>query len=324
MDDKVQINEKDEIIEIEKQKEDKKEISKEEEEKNKNENKKVENTVISNNSIEKDDSKEIVTDINLNVSDNKSDNEKKENQMIEIQDQPRVIIIPIGKIIFGIIAILLIMVLFSNISKILPEKKEKNINEEISLEYNENGAFLLEINENGKGEYARGKIVRGTVKVGDEIELIGLDEKSIFSTVSEIYVDRSNEKHKNVESAKIGENVEIHFKVDKENIKIGKVLAQKGTITASNRVEVNISPSEYLEKSEEEKEIENGKTYTFYVRQTNIKGSIELDRDKIKISKDNKNFKIIINLEKSVAIDKNTKFYLVEGGRKLIECIVTK
>ncbi len=346
MDDNIQINEEEKKDKEEKEIEklENKEIIVENKEDNKNEktdegkleDKKEEiiedkteedNSVIEEKKEDKNDEKaEIDTNIkNDNIENDKIDeNEDKTKAETQTESQNRVIIIPIGKIIFVILGLIIIMLIFSNLPKIFPDKKIINIDEEINIEYSEAGAFLFEISENGKGEYAKGKIVRGTVKVGDEIQLIGLDEESVLLKVTEIYIDNANEKHKNVKSAKIGENAEIHFKIDKDKIKIGKVLAKKDTIKTSKKIEVNMSPTEYVEKNEIEKKIENGKTYNFYIRQINSKGIIELERNSISISKDNKNFKVVINLEKSVAVDKNTKFYLVEGGRKLIECTVTK
>ena len=341
MDDKIQINEEEknnkeekELEEIENKIQDKEDIIEEKveeksedkvEEKVEDEIEEKKDNEISENEEKADEKNEADSDMKNESIDKK---ETGETQVVvtQIQNetQNRVIIIPIGKIIFGILGMIIIMSIFSSIPKIFPDKKPINGEEEINVEYNENGAFLFEINENGKGEYAKGKIVRGTVKVGDEIQLLGLDEESALSKVTEIYIDNANEKHKKVESAKIGENAEIHFKIDKDKIKIGKVLAKKDTIKTYKKMEVNISPTEYIEKNEIEKKIENGKTYNFYIRQINMKGTVDIERNSISISKDNKNFKAVINLEKSVAVDKNTNFYLVESGRKLIECTVTK
>lgn len=315
MDDKIQINKEEK--DNQEEKENSQEIEKKEDILEENEKFNESNT--SNNNEEKESKEEEKQE---KESENK--NEDVENQMVETQPQNRVIIIPLGKIIFGVFAIAIIMIIFANIPKTLPVGKWRKAEEKISYEYNENGAFLFEITENGKGEYARGKIVRGTIKVGEQIELVGLGEKNIVSTVTEIYIDKGNEIHKNVESAKIGENAEIHFKIAIDQIKIGKVLAKKDSIKTSKKVEAIIGPSEYLEKSEKEKEIENNKTYNFYIRQINMKGRVELERTKISISKEDKNFKIIIDLDKEVAVDKNTIFYLVESGKKIIECTVTK
>lgn len=148
-----------------------------------------------------------------------------------------------------------------NAEETLEEKDTKpTVDPKTNLSYTEKGAFLMYINDVwkriGKGTLAVGTIKRGTVKVGDKVQLVGLDQKIIETKVAKIEKLREKEDAK---SAKVGDYVGIILDKVTANIENGQVIAQKNSITTSKSIEVEL----YI-YTESERGLESPLTKTDY------------------------------------------------------------
>lgn len=148
-----------------------------------------------------------------------------------------------------------------NAEETLEEKDTKpTVDPKTNLSYTEKGAFLMYINDVwkriGEGTLAVGTIKRGTVKVGDKVQLVGLDQKIIETKIAKIEKLREKE---DVKSAKVGDYVGIILDKVTANIENGQVIAQKNSITTSKSIEVEL----YI-YTESERGLESPLTKTDY------------------------------------------------------------
>ncbi|CAM3107238.1 translation elongation factor 1A (EF-1A/EF-Tu) [Lactobacillus bombicola] len=173
--------------------------------------------------------------------------------------------------------------------------------------------FLMPVEDvftiTGRGTVASGRIDRGTVKVGDEVEIVGLVEKVIKSVVTGLEMF-----HKTLDSGEAGDNVGVLLRgIDRDQVVRGQVLAAPGSIQTHNKFKGQV----YVLKKEE------GGRHTpffsdyrpqFYFHTTDITGEIELpEGTEMVMPGDNTEF--TVTLIKPAAIEKGTKFTIREGGR---------
>ena len=173
--------------------------------------------------------------------------------------------------------------------------------------------FLMPVEDvftiTGRGTVASGRIDRGTVKIGDEVEIVGLVDKVLKSVVTGLEMF-----HKTLDLGEAGDNVGVLLRgIDRDQVVRGQVLAAPGSIQTHKEFKGQV----YILKKEE------GGRHTpffsdyrpqFYFHTTDITGEIELpEGTEMVMPGDNTEF--TVTLIKPAAIEKGTKFTIREGGR---------
>ena len=173
--------------------------------------------------------------------------------------------------------------------------------------------FLMPVEDvftiTGRGTVASGRIDRGTVKIGDEVEIVGLVDKVLKSVVTGLEMF-----HKTLDLGEAGDNVGVLLRgIDRDQVVRGQVLAAPG----SSQTHTEFKGHAYVWKKDE------GGRHTpffsdyrpqFYFHTTDITGEIELpEGTEMVMPGDNTEF--TVTLIKPAAIEKGTKFNIREGGR---------
>jgi len=161
----------------------------------------------------------------------------------------------------------------------------------------------------GRGTVATGKIEAGTINVGDEVQLLGMGDETLTSTVTGVEMFR-----KLLDSGEAGDNVGLLLRgIEKEAIKIGMVVAKPGTITPHTKFKAEI----YVLKKEEggrHTPFQNKYRPQFYIRTTDVTGEIFLPEGREMVMPGD-NVTIDVHLIYPVAINKGLRFAIREGGR---------
>jgi len=172
--------------------------------------------------------------------------------------------------------------------------------------------FLMSVEDvfsiSGRGTVATGRIEQGKVKVGEEVEIVGLrpTAKTICTGV-EMF-------RKELEEGLAGDNVGLLLRgVDKEGIERGQVLAKPGSITPHTKFKAEIY---VLTKEEGGRHTPFFKNYRpqFYFRTTDVTGSIDLP-ESVEMIMPGDNTAITVELISPIAMEKGLKFAIREGGR---------
>ena len=181
--------------------------------------------------------------------------------------------------------------------------------------------FLMPVEDvfsiKGRGTVATGRIERGKVKVGDEIEVVGLtDTRKVVVTGVEMF-------HKSLEEGQAGDNAGILLRgVEKKDIERGVVLAKPGSITPHTDFSAEI----YVLKKEEggrHTPFFSGYRPQIYIRTTDVTGEIKLPEGvEMVMPGDNANVKV--SLIKPVAMEEGSTFAIREGGKTVGAGVVTK
>jgi elongation factor Tu len=177
--------------------------------------------------------------------------------------------------------------------------------------------FLMAIEDvfsiTGRGTVATGRVERGTVKIGDTVELVGLGTtKSTTVTGLEMF-------QKTLDESVAGDNVGILLRgVQKTDIERGMVLAKPGSITPHTKFEAQV----YVLTKEEggrHTPFFPGYRPQFYVRTTDVTGKIESfradDDSATQMVMPGDRVKMIVELIQPIAIEKGMRFAIREGGR---------
>ena len=169
----------------------------------------------------------------------------------------------------------------------------------------------------GRGTVATGRVERGKIKVGDEVELVGISEETSKTTVTGVEMFR-----KLLDYAEAGDNVGALLRgMAREDIERGQVLAAPGTITPHT----NFSAEVYVLSKEE------GGRHTpfftnyrpqFYFRTTDVTGVIELPEGTEMVMPGD-NVTIDVELIHAIAIEEGTRFSIREGGRTVGSGVVS-
>jgi elongation factor Tu len=183
-------------------------------------------------------------------------------------------------------------------------------------------AFLMPIEDvfsiEGRGTVVTGKIEKGTIKIGEPIEIIGLEPK-----IKEAVVTGLEMFHKLLEYAEAGENVGILLRgIKKTDIKRGQVISKPGSIKAYKKFEAQV----YILSKEE-----GGRHTPFFTnyrpqlfcRTADITGSIKLPEE-IKMVIPGDNVKITIELITPIALNQGLNFAIREGGKTVGAGVVSK
>lgn len=169
----------------------------------------------------------------------------------------------------------------------------------------------------GRGTVATGRIERGAVKVGEEVELVGLrPTKKTVVTGVEMF-------RKSLDSGQAGDNVGLLLRgVEKEDIERGQVIAKPGSITPHTDFEAEVY---ILTKDEGGRHTPFQKGYKpqFYIRTTDVTGEVELpEGTELVMPGDTVTFKV--SLIQPVAIEAQMRLAIREGGRTVGAGVVTK
>ena len=179
--------------------------------------------------------------------------------------------------------------------------------------------FLMPVEDvfsiTGRGTVATGRIERGMVKVGDEVELVGLGETR-KTTVTGVEMFR-----KQLDQGQAGDNVGALLRgVDKTEIQRGQVLAKPGSITPHHKFTANV----YVLKKEEggrHTQFFPGYRPQFYIRTTDVTGSIKFEGEMVMPGD---NVVMEVELINPVAIEQGMRFAIREGGRTVGAGVVDK
>ncbi len=172
--------------------------------------------------------------------------------------------------------------------------------------------FLMPVEDvfsiSGRGTVATGRIERGTVKVGEEIEIVGIKDTQ-KTTVTGVEMFR-----KEMEQGEAGDNCGILLRgTKKEDIERGMVLCKPGSITPHTKFTAEIY---VLSKEEGGRHTPFFNNYRpqFYVRTTDVTGSITLPEGTEMVMPGD-NVKISVELIAPIAMEEGTRFAIREGGR---------
>ncbi len=169
----------------------------------------------------------------------------------------------------------------------------------------------------GRGTVVTGRIEAGIIKVGEEIEIVGIKD-TLMTTCTGVEMFR-----KLLDEGRAGDNVGVLLRGTKrEEVQRGQVLAHKGTINPHTKFEAEIY---VLSKEEGGRHTPFFKGYRpqFYFRTTDITGEMILPDD-IEMVMPGDNIKISVNLIAPVAMDEGLRFAIREGGRTVGAGVVSK
>jgi elongation factor Tu len=180
--------------------------------------------------------------------------------------------------------------------------------------------FLMPVEDvfgiKGRGTVVTGRIERGTVKVGQEIEIIGMKEtrKTVVTGV-EMF-------HKTLETAEPGDAVGCLLRgIERDDVERGQVLAQVGSITPHTNFDAQV----YILTKEEggrHTPFFNGYKPQFYIRTMDVTGSIELPSG-VEMAMPGDDIQMKIKLLVPVAMEEGLRFAIREGGRTVGAGLVT-
>ena len=161
----------------------------------------------------------------------------------------------------------------------------------------------------GRGTVATGRVERGEVRVGEEIEIVGINEAPTKTTVTGVEMFR-----KLLDYAQAGDNIGALLRgVAREDIERGQVLAKPGTITPHTKFKAEIY---VLSKEEGGRHTPFFTNYRpqFYFRTTDVTGVCELPEG-VEMVMPGDNVTIEVTLINPIAIEAGTNFSIREGGR---------
>ena len=182
--------------------------------------------------------------------------------------------------------------------------------------------FLMPVEDvmtiSGRGTVATGRVERGTLKVGDTVEIVGLTEKTSQAVVTGVEMF-----HKSLAQAESGDNVGILLRgVQRNEISRGQVLAKPGSVHPHTEFEGQV----YVLTKEEggrHTPFFSGYRPQFFFRTTDVTGDIQLEEGvEMVMPGDNATFKI--TLQKPIALEEGLRFAVREGGRTVASGVVTK
>jgi len=173
--------------------------------------------------------------------------------------------------------------------------------------------FLMPVEDvfsiTGRGTVATGRIERGVINSGEEVDIIGMQELSMKSTVTGVEMFR-----KILDRGEAGDNVGLLLRgIEKDQIRRGMVVAKPGSITPHTVFKAEI----YVLKKEEggrHTPFHNKYRPQFYLRTTDVTGEITLPEGREMVMPGD-NVTITVNLIQPVAMDKGLRFAIREGGR---------
>jgi elongation factor Tu len=182
-------------------------------------------------------------------------------------------------------------------------------------------AFLMPIEDvfsiSGRGTVVTGRIERGVVNIGDEIEIVGIKDTQL-TTCTGVEMFR-----KLLDSGEAGDNVGVLLRGTKrEEVERGQVLAKKGTITPHTKFEAEV----YILSKEEggrHTPFFNNYRPQFYFRTTDVTGACQLPKG-VEMVMPGDNVKMSVELLAPIAMEEGLRFAIREGGRTVGAGVVSK
>ncbi|WMS89094.1 elongation factor Tu [Pleionea litopenaei] len=182
-------------------------------------------------------------------------------------------------------------------------------------------SFLLPIEDvfsiSGRGTVVTGRVEQGIVKVGEEVEIVGIKD-TVKTTVTGVEMFR-----KLLDEGRAGDNVGVLLRGTKrEDVERGQVLAHVGTITPHTKFESEVY---VLSKDEGGRHTPFFKGYRpqFYFRTTDVTGAVELPEG-VEMVMPGDNIKMVVELIAPIAMDEGLRFAIREGGRTVGAGVVAK
>ncbi len=181
--------------------------------------------------------------------------------------------------------------------------------------------FLMAIEDvfsiEGRGTVATGRIEQGVIKVGEEVEIVGIrDSRKTTCTGVEMF-------NKTLDRGQAGDNVGCLLRgIKRDEIERGQVLAKPGSITPHTEFEAEV----YVLSKEEggrHTPFFSGYRPQFYFRTTDVTGKADLMGD-AEMCMPGDNVRLHISLISPIAMDENVRFAIREGGRTVGSGVVTK
>ena len=182
--------------------------------------------------------------------------------------------------------------------------------------------FLMPVEDvfsiTGRGTVATGRVERGTLNVGESVDIVGLADESRTVVVTGIEMFR-----KILDQAQAGDNIGALLRgVQRTEIQRGQVLAKPGSITPHTKFEAEV----YVLTKEEggrHTPFFNGYRPQFYFRTTDVTGDIQLPEG-VEMVMPGDNAKFTIELITPIAMEEGSRFAIREGGRTVGAGVVTK
>jgi elongation factor Tu len=181
--------------------------------------------------------------------------------------------------------------------------------------------FLMSVEDvfsiTGRGTVATGRVERGRVKVGDEVEIVGLMDKPRKTVATGVEMFR-----KLLDEAIAGDNIGVLLRgIDKDEVERGQVLAKPGSIKPHTKFKSQI----YVLTKEEggrHSPFFNGYRPQFYFRTTDVTGTVKMP-DGVEMVMPGDNIVMDIELITPIAIEEGLRFAIREGGRTVGAGVVT-
>jgi elongation factor Tu len=181
--------------------------------------------------------------------------------------------------------------------------------------------FLMPIEDvfsiTGRGTVGTGRVERGRIKVGEEVEIIGMDDTTKKTIVTGVEMFR-----KLLDQGEAGDNLGALLRgVEKDDLKRGQVLAKPGSITPHTKFNAEV----YVLKKEEggrHTPFFKGYRPQFYIRTTDVTGSIQLP-DGVEMVMPGDNVNMVVELIVPVACEQGLRFAIREGGRTVGAGVLT-
>ena len=182
--------------------------------------------------------------------------------------------------------------------------------------------FLLPVEDvfsiSGRGTVATGRVERGTVKMADNVEIVGLTDEPKTTVITGIEMF-----HKLMDSAEAGDNVGLLLRgVNKNEIERGQVLCKPGSINPHTKFVGQVYVLTEKEGGRSKPFFTNYRPQ-FYIRTTDVTGIINLPED-VDMAKPGDNVTMTVELITPIAIEKGLRFAIREGGRTVGSGTVTE
>ncbi|MBE6569842.1 MAG: elongation factor Tu [Ruminococcaceae bacterium] len=182
--------------------------------------------------------------------------------------------------------------------------------------------FLMPVEDvfsiTGRGTVATGRVERGTVKMGDTVEIVGLTDEKKTTVITGVEMFR-----KLLDSAEAGDNVGLLLRgIDKKAIERGQVLCKPGSINPHTKFVGQV----YVLTEKEggrQKPFFSGYRPQFYFRTTDVTGTIQLPAD-VEMCRPGDNVDMNVELITPIAIEKGLRFAIREGGRTVGSGVVSE
>ncbi len=183
-------------------------------------------------------------------------------------------------------------------------------------------SFLMPVEDvfsiKGRGTVVTGKVARGVLKVNEEVEIVGLSEKTKKTVVTGIEMFR-----KSLDEAMAGDNVGLLLRgIEKDEVQRGQVIAKPGTVTPHTEFEAQL----YVLTKEEggrHTPFFTGYRPQFYIRTTDVTGEVTLPKG-VEMVMPGDNITGQVKLIMPVALEEGLRFAVREGGKTVGAGVITK